>query len=438
MEIQNKKLAIKQKLEEYFHKIFSPSHIVYTIVFIIELIVLLSFSFVPIVNIGDAGLFLATTFSLSFIILMLLGTFSKLEPQLFTKPLNKYKVIYFVGSLGISFIIILLYFLFGQSNQLPIQFIGWDFILPSFYIIIYFGWNLSQIFFLRKPFENLSMKFNDKFIEPKEESERNQIFSTLFLVIALIFPIVIQVGTYFAFYDYFSPDNTSLVWFNGWNIAMYLLILLTSYRLIHLFLESKKNKSYNLFSSAFYFFIWLIIWYRSFSFINSFRSASTVVGIDAFRVFIDILLMIFTAIMVLRGLGSKVYKIRLFNPNNLAFFLYAFTIIYFEGQVVMITGAGSMIGTYTDRNQINLVNNFLILVISVIFYWYYSEYTLEKNGLIIKKFYKQSEVIEIVTDFKDYLINTGAIDQNKITQWELDDYFKKKKIIAEKELEKED
>jgi hypothetical protein len=136
--------------------------------------------------------------------------------------------------------------------------------------------------------------------------------------------------------------------------------------------------------------------------------------------------------MVLRGLGNKVYKVRIFNPNNLAFFLYAFTIVYIEGQIVMITGAGSITGTYADRNQINLVNNFLILVISIIFYWYYSEYTLERHGLIFKKYYKQSEVIEIVSDFKDYLINTGAIDSNKITQWELDNYFKEKKLKLEK------
>ncbi|MFW9951810.1 MAG: hypothetical protein ACFFKA_16965 [Candidatus Thorarchaeota archaeon] len=428
MEIQSKKSIVKKKLGEYFHKIFSPSHIAYTIIFIIELFVLISFNFVAIVNIGDVGIFLATTFALSFIFLMLLGIFSKLESQLFSKALDKRKLMYFLLVFGISFIIVLLYFIFGQSNQLLIQFLGWDFILPGFYIIIYFGWNLAQIFFLRKPFEDISMKINNKAIQPKQESKRNQLTSIIFLIIALIFPILAQLGTYFAFFDYFSPDPTSLAWFNGWNFVMYLIILLTSYRLIYLFLKSIANKSANTLSSAFYFFIWLILWYRSFSFINSFRSASTAYGIDAFRVVIDIFLMVITAIIVLRGLGSKVYKIRLFNPNNLAFFLYAFTIIYFEGQIVMITGAGSIVGSYADRNQINLVNNFLILMISLIFYWYYSKYILEKHGLIIKQLYKQSEVIEIIEDFKDYLINTGAIDSNKIDKWELDNYLKKKRL----------
>jgi hypothetical protein len=322
----------------------------------------------------------------------------------------------------------LLYFLFGSSTQIPIDFLGWDYILPGFYIIIYFGWNLSQIFFLRKPFENISLKANNKLIDPKEDSKKNQLTSIIFLAISLIFPFLAQLGTYFAFYDYFSPDNTSLAWFNGWNIVMYVVIVLTSYRLFYHFLKSKANKSSNVFSSIFYTLIWLIVWYRSFSFINSFRAVSVASGIDAFRIVVDVFLMLFTAILVLRGLGSKVYKVRIFNPNNLAFFLYAFTIVYFEGQLVMITGAGKMIGTYADRNQINLVNNFLILAISLIFYWFYSEYILEKHGWIIKKLYKQTEVIEIVKDFKEYLVNTGALDANKIDSWELDKFLQKKKL----------
>ncbi|MFX0009728.1 MAG: hypothetical protein ACFE9R_05385, partial [Candidatus Hermodarchaeota archaeon] len=83
MEIQDRKSTIKEKLENYFHKIFSTSHLAYTIFFIIELLILISFNYIPIVNIGDAGLFLASMFALSFLFLMLLGIFSKLDDYLF-------------------------------------------------------------------------------------------------------------------------------------------------------------------------------------------------------------------------------------------------------------------------------------------------------------------------------------------------------------------
>ena len=143
-----------------------------------------------------------------------------------------------------------MYFLFGKSTQIPIEFLGWDYILPGFYVIIYFGWNVSQIFFLRKPFENISLKANDKLIKD-EKSTNNEIISIFFLIISLIIPLLLQIGTYFGFSSYFQTE-TSQLWFNGWNIAMYFIIILTSVRLITLFLKSKKHESYNVFSSFFY------------------------------------------------------------------------------------------------------------------------------------------------------------------------------------------
>jgi len=202
-----------------------------------------------------------------------------------------------------------------------------------------------------------------------------------------------------------------------------------------------KNDTFNIFSSVFFILIWLIIWYRSFSFINSFRSVTEAVGIDVFRAFIDVLLMIFTAVLVIRSLGNRTFKLRIFNLNNLAFFLFAFTLIYIEGQIVMITGAGSISSTYTDLKQVNLANNFVILLITIVFYWFFSKYILEKKGLMVKKLFKQEEVIHIVSDFKSYLINSGALDSTKITDWEFKNYLKDKKLIKDEiedfeELEK--
>ena len=429
------------KLDKYFHKIFSPSHFAYTIFFFIEVLILIVFYFLGSTTLGNIGLFLATIFSLSFILLMFIGVSPKLEPYLFSKSLDQHKTMIFIATLGFSFIVILLYFLFGSSTQIPIQFIGWDYILPGFYILVYFGWNLAQIFFLKTSFEDVAFKVNDKILTDSN-SNRNKYFSIIFLILAISISILTQLGTYFAFVPFFEPQtptDSSLLWFNGWNIAMYIVILLISYRLVFLYIKSINNNTPNIFSSIFFVLVYLIIWYRSFSFINSFRSVSSalVTGIDAFRAFIDIVLMIFTAILVIRGLGSRTFKFRIFNPNNLAFFLFAFTLIYIEGQIVMITGAGSISGTYTNRSQVNLVNNFAVLLITIIFYWFYSEYTLKKSGLILKQKFNQKEVIEIVTDFKSYLINSGALDSEKINDWEFQNFLKDRNLAVEKERESE-
>ena len=428
---------IKIKLDKYFHKIFSPSHFAYTVFFFIEVLILIVFYFLGSTTLGNVGLFLATVFSLSFILLMFIGVSSKFESYLFSKSLDQHKVLIFIATLGVSFVIILLYFLFGSSTQIPIQFIGWDYILPGFYILVYFGWNIAQIFFLKTSFEDIAFKANDKILTDSN-SNRNKYFSIIFLILAISISIFTQLGTYFAFIPFFEPQtptDSSLLWFNGWNIAMYVVILFISYRLVFLYFKSVKNDTHNIFSSIFFVLVYLIIWYRSFSFINSFRSVSSAIasGIDAFRAFIDILLMIFTAILVIRGLGSRTFKFRIFNPNNLAFFLFAFTLIYIEGQIVMITGAGSISGTYTNRSQVNLVNNFAVLLITIIFYWFYSEYTLKKNGLILKQNFNQKEVIEIVTDFKSHLINSGALDSEKINDWEFQNFLRNKKLIDKEE-----
>ncbi len=430
-----KRSKISNKVDKFFHKIFNPSHIAYTIFFFIEVLILILFFFLGSTSLGNIGLFLATTFSLSFIILMFLGVNSKFDRYLFTKSLDQHKTLIFVGSLGVSAIIIFLYFLFGTSTQIPIQFLGWDYILPGFYIVIYFGWNMAQIFFLKSSFENVAERVNSMIL-PKRESKKNKIFSVVFLIIALLVPVLTQLVTYIVFLPFFEPLNPSdslepLWWFNGWNITMYVVVLFITYRLIFLYIKSMKNDTFNIFSSVFFVLIWLIVWYRSFSFINSFRSATEALGIDAFRAIIDVLLMILTAVLVIRGLGNRTFKYRLLNPNNLAFFLFAFTLIYIEGQIIMITGAGSISGTYTDLKQVNLTNNFIVLFITIVFYWYYSEHVLEKKGLIIKKVFNQDEVIQIVTDFKQYLINNGALDSNKINDWEFRNYLKIKKLISE-------
>jgi len=84
---------IKIKLDRYFHKIFNPSHIAYTIFFFIEVLILIVFYFLGSTILGDIGLFLATVFSLSFIIMMFLGTYSKFETFLFSKSLDQQKIL---------------------------------------------------------------------------------------------------------------------------------------------------------------------------------------------------------------------------------------------------------------------------------------------------------------------------------------------------------
>ena len=436
---------IRDRLSNLFHKIFETSHIFYTITFFIVVLLISLLSFIANPIMGNVLLFIASTFSLTFIFLTIFGVVPKLKSFLFSsdKIFDRKKIFCLIIAFGISMVIITIYFIFTSLPQFPIQFLRWDYILPYFVIVIYFGWNIIQIFFIRVGFEQYSIKADNWILKDKEDFKQNQFLSSIFLILALAVPVLIQIGTYFGFINYFQADPGNLLdpllWFNGWNIVMFVVIAITSWRLFTIFIKSKRNETPNVFSSIFYILIWIIIWYRSFSFINSFRSVAQGGGIDIFRILMDVLLMIFTAIMVLKGLGTKVNRFRFLNEDNLAFLLFAFTILYIEGQIVMITGAGALTGSYTDRSQISMLNNFMILVVSIGFYWWYSEYTLERQGLIIRKAFKPEEVIVVVRDFKQYLINSGALDSEKINEREFQNFLKNKKLnIEKKKISKND
>ena len=428
---------IIERLSKLFHKIFEPSHIFYTITFFIVVILISLLSFIANPIIGNVLLFIASTFSLTFIFLTIFGVVPYMKSFLFSsdKKFDRKKIFGLIIAFGISMVIMAIYFIFTSLPQFPIQFLRWDYILPYFVVVIYFGWNIVQIFFIKTGFEKYSIKANNWILKDKENFKQNYFLSSIFLILALAVPVLIQIGTYFGFLDYFQANPGDpfdpLLWFNGWNIIMFVVIAITSWRLITIFIKSKRNETPNVFSSIFYILIWIIIWYRSFSFINSFRSVAQAAGIDIFRILMDVLLMIFTAIMVLKGLGTKVTRFRMFNEDNLAFLLFAFTILYIEGQIVMITGAGALTGSYTDRNQISMLNNFLILVVSISFYWWYSEYTLERKGLILRKAFKPEEVIVVVRDFKQYLINSGALGSEKISEMEFQNFLRNKKLNVE-------
>jgi hypothetical protein len=444
-EKEEKQSKFQNLLDKYFFKIFNPSHLLYTLIFFLSAIIVSMLSLIP--GMGDVILFLAVTLALTFIILTVMGLIPQLHDFLFSKEKNfdKNKIFSFLIAFGISFVIVLLYFIFGSSSNLSIEFFGWDILLPPILVIIYFGWNVIQIFFLKTGFDSISVKANNKLLPEDESSDFAEVISWSFLVLAIITPIFIQIGGMFGFAQFFTPaagePQDPLYWFIAWNIGMFATIAITSLRLISLFLKSRKNDTPNIYSSVFYILIWLIIWYRSFSFINKFRGQVQTGAITAVSSAIDILLMVATAILVLRGVGGKLYDKAGFNENNMPFFLYAFTLLYIEGQVVIFTGAGSFQGLGLSLDQISMLSNFLTFLVSVGFYLWYSEYSLQRKGLILRSQFVPSEVIEILRDYRKYLKDKDAVKSDKLSEEDFEKFLEEKNIFAkgieEREFEKD-
>ena len=422
---------IQDFLDKYFHKIFNNSHFLYTIIFFLIALLIALMSLIPGQAIGNFILFFAATFALTFIFLMFEGLIPQLEKYLFSaeKKFDRMKIIFFLVNFLISLALTLSYFIAGGSTQIRVQFLGWDIVLPVIFIVVYFGWNLIQIFYLRIGFENLSVKTNEKIVDSLGVSTTKELVDVIMLVLALVTPVLLQLGTFFMFVEKFNQPPEDFTLFVAVNIIIGLVIIFTSWRLGTLFYRSKKMNSSNSYSSMFYILIWLVIWFRSFSFLNSLQGViQSSADLEIISRLIDILLMVITALLVLRSIGDKVYDSLFFKANNMPFFLFAFTLLYIEGQIIMITGAGALTGVFANSNQINLINNVLIILITVIFYWWYAENALERKGYIIRKRFYPEDVVLIINDFKAFLETRGALDSNKIDETEVKNFLDSKNI----------
>lgn len=417
-------IKIKAFLNKHFYRVFNESHLIYTAIYLVSAFFIGILSLIP--GMGNIILFFASSISLAFIILLFMGILPNLREYLFSEEevFDRRKILSFLVVFAFCCFLLVIYFILGKSSNLTIQFLGWDILLPTIFIIIFFGWNISQIWFLRYYMEDFASKAEDKLMSNRMSLKNKKRISLIFLIIALITPIILHIISISYFSVSFANESTeTITTFTIIVIFIFIVIGLTSIRQIILYLKSKENSTPNVFSSVFYMIIWLYIWYRSFSFINAFSSASQTTT-DILTAFIDIILMVAVSISVLRSLGGKVKGFQLFNENNMAFFLYAFTLLYIEGQVLMLTGAGALKGVFSEAPQISLVNNFIILVVSILFYVYYSSYILQRKGFINKTQFTQSEVVSILSQYRKYLDSQGYIDLNKIDQNDFNKFLK--------------
>ncbi|MHA1339920.1 MAG: hypothetical protein ACTSRZ_07225 [Promethearchaeota archaeon] len=426
---------VRNLLHEQFFGILDEERIHYTVFFFIGAIIIAIFSLFP--NSGTwpitATEFVTLMFFIGFLVLMLFASLKSTSIYMFGPAKEwKYKILFMAIALAIGGILSSLFLIYTDASKMPVVFLQHDKLLPTLFIVVFIGWNVIQIHFIREGFETIAEKAEMKLIDNKLE-EKKRLYARIFLALGLIFPFIIHFftawGFYVAFSDFADPSNPTqaelsalnIYWL--WVVVSIILIIAMGFWQIQLYRKSIQNNRPNVFSNVFYMLLWILLWFRSFGFINSFLS-TTKIASDIFIILGNVFLLSFTSILVLRGIAEKIKKGQVLYEASAPFLVYALTILYVAGQVALILEG------FGTRDQVNMLNNSLVLIASFAYYFWYSNYVLQRKGFIAKRMLTKEEVANLLSEFSS-ILSKKLIQQKDVIDYELKQFLSQKNLVFE-------
>lgn len=408
----------RQILHDQFHGILDEDKVIYTVIFFVGAIVVSMFS---LFGSGETWPLTATEIVtmilfLGFLFLMLFAMIPSVKEYMFGSMKEWWrKIIISLIAFGVSAIINAILFISLQPDRVPIVFLSHETLFPTIFILIFIGWNVIQIHFIKDGLKDVSENIQEKLVSAESDLAKKRTLAVVFMVLGQAIPILIHIFTVWGFWGdfttYETPGNptpaelTNLNTFIAWSVIMLIVILITNYWQIRLYKRSAENDTPNVFSNMLYILLWIIFWFRSFGFINAFLS-STSSGSDIFLIIGNVFLLAFTSIMVLRGLAERVKKTQFISEDAVPFLVYALTTMYVAGQVIMI------IWGFGTRDQVNMLNNALILITSLIYYFWYSEYILQRKGYIPRDILTVEEANKAFDEFGNAVLERHPEDRH--------------------------
>jgi len=401
-------------LNNQFTGIFEKGKIFFTLIFFVVAIVIALFSFGGNgagFGVKNAVNIITFTVVLGFLFLMICTFIPALSKHLFEEEGSFTKIIISVIAFALSFIIVLIWALFGEE-EVTISFLKFSQLLPYFFIVVFLGWNILQIHFLKDGFNTLANKAEDRMIVQQVDNKKKNIAAIPFLVLSLVLPLLLHFFTVWAFWAdaqaLVSIDPNAPGKYIAWVVVIGILYLGMDAWQVYLFIRSKKYSTVNVYSSIFYIFIILVILFRTYGFITSFLSALSTVGTTVVNALGNILLVILTAVFVLRMIAKEVKETKKMNIDAIPFLVFALVLMYIAGQVVLI------LGSVTTTTQVDIVNNSILLVSSVVYYIWYSQYILQRKDYIKRTRYTIEEIKGVMTEFADSLKETAPSESENI------------------------
>ncbi|MHA1847861.1 MAG: hypothetical protein ACTSXU_09470 [Promethearchaeota archaeon] len=379
-------------MNENFSNIFSKEHRIYTLIFFVSvsfLVVLGFFKSNALINVVAIGI--ASSIALTFTLLFILSNIQEFNSLLLkSREKAKFGIFLFILLISSS-IYILIYYLF-QS------FLSFDIteILQLIYVFIFFGWNMIQIFYIKKGFESISIKVEQKVYKgfEKEENHLKKIDNATFpfLALSIITPFIMLSSIILLFLSYPGGNISHLTnnlsgtfLFFIWVVLMYLYLAWASFHLIKIHVQCTRMWKPTIFAPFQHMLLNIYIIYRSYSFIkamNKFHAGKT---IDIGDNILDAIILIASLLLIFKGLGNKLKRFSFLNQHNIPFMSFSITTLIIVGRMVMVlVFLPGDLTVSSSQALATAINNLLMTLVAMLFYAIYlrkrvSSYLIERD-----------------------------------------------------------
>jgi hypothetical protein len=453
------------------------------------------------VTIGLSGI-------LGFFILFQFSRVRSIHDRLFAEGKFGFKLFMVILSMALAFIPIWLYWSVSDPTgpiglprlielaQLPAP-LQYSILFGTILTVVYFGWNIIQIVFIRVGLENVSLnvqlKMENKFIslDNKSKESRYTLFNFLLgLIPFLLIPLTVwflliapdtpefyapfvksldipqdwitgrtgkftpeffyfgewlanktyaaDVSFFVKIWDYFIEvwwGTMALRYIVVWYLVVTILMISMTVHQHHLQQQAKIHKSPNIFSNMFHMLLWIILWAKTFAILKgllTFGNNPVIGELSTFDLLIDtaadFILMLLTVVMAMRSFGIKMSKANISNISkyNVTLVSFMFTISYFGGQLILIANG-------LANEDLKFITNFIVLIVDVAFYFWYSKWILERKGFTRRTSYTLYETKDLLVDLSQQLKNNllQTLENEEIVKNTLNKFLLDKKIALE-------
>jgi hypothetical protein len=490
-------------IEGQFLKVFDKRVRLYTIVFIVGAILIGIFITIPFGDsidflgkeeITNFGQFMIITISftmiIGFFLIFLLSRSKKLHDLLFAEEKVGIKAVITGISLGIGFILCLVWWsLVDKGVGDELEYFQYQELFGLLLAIVFFGWNIIQIIFVKDTIEKTSIKSEARFQvkrELKSTESKNRtalILNIIYLIIPFVFqltfillflyldstkpyegmeqiPAFAQRFTEDIFYwkdwlianplgaeesgfvVFFSKYFIEIWWSNEalkgiliWVIIVFGITIATTQNQVKIYKKSKKNQTINVYSGVFYLIFWLLLWIKLFLIINTYITIATSTGdvegstqwfYQIFDWITSVLLMVITILNLVRVFGLKMKSVESSKITK-----FNLVILLFIFVTSYWGGQWALIASGTSQSALSLGTSVIVSFVYLGFYFWYSKWIMERRGFIRKSSYTTPEtkamLIEVSQRYKERLLQT--IENEEIITTTLNDYMLEKKIV---------